>query len=155
MWAAWQLSVPAMGWTCLDHCQPGSKVARPTGPLSRLTSSSLPESCSKGRTSSGLSRLFWMRPAIGSPLLAGLVGGVLRRSATGGDEHFARPDEAVGSLESAELVGDLGPGGLPFGVVQSGEHLVQRPERFTLESQAFGRRVQPQGRCDGAHVDVG
>src|SRR6266404_8887891 len=112
MWAAWQLSVPAMGWTCLDHCQPGSKVARPTGPLSRLTSSSLPESCSKGRTSSGLSRLFWMRPAIRFSLV-----GVLCRSATGGDEHFARPDEAVGSLELAELVGDLGPGGLPFGVV--------------------------------------
>src|SRR6476660_6190162 len=41
---AWQLSVLAIGLTCLDHCQPGWKVALPTAPDVTLTSSSLPVS---------------------------------------------------------------------------------------------------------------
>src|SRR2546421_2386723 len=53
MWAAWQLSVLAMGLMCLDHCHPGLNVARPTGPPSMFTSSSLPMPSSKGRVSSG------------------------------------------------------------------------------------------------------
>jgi hypothetical protein len=62
--AAWQLSVWAMGLPCLDHCQPGWKVARPTGPPYRLTSSTIPMPSSKGRVSSGVSRLFHTNPAI-------------------------------------------------------------------------------------------
>src|SRR6202163_1640667 len=57
MWAAWQLSVLAIGLTCLDHFQPGSNVARPTAPASRLTNSTFPFPSSNGRVSSGESRL--------------------------------------------------------------------------------------------------
>src|SRR4051794_20614305 len=71
MWAAWQLSVPAMGLTCLDHFHPGSKVARPTGPPSRLTNSSFPELDSNGRTSSGLSKFILMRLPIRASLVVG------------------------------------------------------------------------------------
>src|SRR5207237_6561440 len=53
MCAAWQLSVPAIGFTCFDHCQPGSKVARPTGAPCRLTSSRRPLLSLNGRVSSG------------------------------------------------------------------------------------------------------
>src|SRR5258708_31859971 len=53
MCAAWQLSVPAMGLTCFDHCQPGSKVARPTGAPCRLTRSRWPLLSLNGRVSSG------------------------------------------------------------------------------------------------------
>src|SRR6266851_7065533 len=76
MCAAWQLAVPAMGFTCLDHCQPGWNVARPTPPLSRLTSSSWPEPCSKDLTSSGLSKLFFIMPAIGFSLFGTACGWV-------------------------------------------------------------------------------
>src|SRR5687767_2462816 len=69
MWAAWQLSVPAMGLTCLDQRHPGSKVARPTGPPSRLTSSSFPELDSKGWTSSGLSKFTLIMPPMGAPFV--------------------------------------------------------------------------------------
>src|SRR6478735_4080915 len=55
--AAWQLSVPAIGLTCCDQRQPGLKVARPTGCSARLTSWSWPVPLSKGRVSSGASRL--------------------------------------------------------------------------------------------------
>src|SRR5947199_3617013 len=65
MWEAWQLAVPAIGLTCLDHCHPGSKVARPTGPPARLTSSSFPELSANGRTSSGLSKFILISLAIG------------------------------------------------------------------------------------------
>src|SRR5260370_5905804 len=61
-----------MGLTCLDHCQPGSKVPRPTGPPSRLTSSSWPEPCAKGRVSSGESKLFRMSLAMWVVLFLGV-----------------------------------------------------------------------------------
>src|SRR6266699_2773486 len=64
MCGAWQLSVCAMGLTCLDHCQPGWNVARPTGPASMLTRSSVPMPASNGRVSSGASRLLRIIPAI-------------------------------------------------------------------------------------------
>src|SRR5437870_4695294 len=64
MCAAWQLSVPAIGFTCSDHFHPGSNVARPTGPDSRFTSSSMPFPSLKGRVSSGESRLLRINPAI-------------------------------------------------------------------------------------------
>ena len=64
MWAAWQLSVLAIGLTCSDHLQPGRNVARPTAPPSRFTSSSWPVPPSNGRVSSGVSRLLRTRPAI-------------------------------------------------------------------------------------------
>src|SRR6266487_97495 len=44
--------------------QPGWTVARPTGPTSVLTSSSLPMLASNGRVSSGASRLLRIIPAI-------------------------------------------------------------------------------------------
>lgn len=49
----------------VDHFQPGLKTARPMAPSSKLTSSSWPASCPKGRTSSGESRLFLTSPAMG------------------------------------------------------------------------------------------
>src|SRR6266571_1171428 len=64
MCGAWQLSVCAIGLTCLDHCQPGWNVARPTGPASMLTRSSVPMPASNGRVSSGASRLLRIIPAI-------------------------------------------------------------------------------------------
>src|SRR5260370_21471180 len=64
MWAASQLSVLAMGLTCLDHCQPGWNVARPIGPPSKFTSSSVPIPSSNRRVSSGESRLLRTIPAI-------------------------------------------------------------------------------------------
>src|SRR5271156_6027659 len=69
MWAAWQLSVLAIGFTCFDHCQPGSNVARPTDPPSRLTSSRRPLPSSNCRVSSGLSRLLRKRAAMTPPVL--------------------------------------------------------------------------------------
>src|SRR6476660_2900177 len=63
LWAAWQLSVCAIGFTCCDHRQPGSKVARPTPPPSMLTSGSWPLPSSNGRVSSGESKLLRMRLA--------------------------------------------------------------------------------------------
>src|ERR1700716_4092236 len=56
-----------MGLTCLDHCQPGWNVARPIGPPSMFTSSSLPIPSSNGRVSSGESRLLRPIPAIPAP----------------------------------------------------------------------------------------
>src|SRR5260370_38130707 len=67
MWAAWQVSVPAMGLTCLDHCHPGSNVARPTSAAPRLTSSSLPMPLSKSRVSSGEEMFLRIRCAMRPP----------------------------------------------------------------------------------------
>src|SRR5271165_3533750 len=71
MWAASQLSVLAIGFTCSDHLQPGRKVARPTAPPSVFTSSSWPVPASNGRVSSGESRLLRRRPDILTPVLIG------------------------------------------------------------------------------------
>src|SRR6266853_6224050 len=67
MWAAWQLSVLAMGLMCSDHLQPGWNVARPTAPAARFTSSSCPVPPSNGLVSSGELRLFRTRPAMMYP----------------------------------------------------------------------------------------
>src|SRR6266567_3413805 len=73
MWAAWQLSVLAMGLMCSDHLQPGWNVARPTAPASRFTSSSCPLPPSNGLVSSGELRLFRTRPAMMNPPGSGTV----------------------------------------------------------------------------------
>src|SRR5438874_3220143 len=64
MWAAWQLSVLSMSLSRSDHSQPGWNVARPIGPPSMFTSSSLPIPSSNGWVSSGESRLLRTIPAI-------------------------------------------------------------------------------------------
>ena len=53
MWAACQLSVLAIGLTCLDHCEPDSKITLPTASVSTLSGSTFPFPSSKGRVSSG------------------------------------------------------------------------------------------------------
>src|SRR3954452_19398997 len=95
MCAASQLSVPAIGFTCFDHCQPGSKVARPTGPPSRLTNSSLPLPSSNGRVSSGDLRLLRIKPAMaGSSLRVGDINVVLVTQC-GRDPRMAPSDGVV------------------------------------------------------------
>src|SRR3954463_9605089 len=66
MWLTWQLSVPAIGLTSFDQRQPGAKVPLPTGPVSRLTSSTWPFALNS-RTSSGESKPF---PSSGMGLLS-------------------------------------------------------------------------------------
>src|SRR5712691_10183961 len=73
MWAAWQLSVLAMGLMCSDHLQPGWNVARPTAPAATFTSSSCPLPRSNGLVSSGELRLFRTRPAMMNPPGSGTV----------------------------------------------------------------------------------
>lgn len=58
MCSTWQLSVPDSGLTCSDQRQPGSKVPWPTVCPDSSTSSTLPVSSLKGRTSSGDSNRF-------------------------------------------------------------------------------------------------
>src|ERR1039457_1715016 len=54
--AAWQLSVPAIGFTWSDHFQPGWNVARPTTPPPTLTSSTPPAPCHETGASHPLRR---------------------------------------------------------------------------------------------------
>ena len=58
------------------------------------------------------------------------------------------------AFELGERLGYLRPGRLPTGLVQAGEHLVQRAERLPLEPDTVGRRGQPQrrGHKPGDHV---
>src|SRR4051794_24995256 len=58
MCGAWQLSVPAIGFTCSDQRQPGLNVARPTAPLSVSTSSSCPDFPSNDRVSPDVTGIF-------------------------------------------------------------------------------------------------
>jgi hypothetical protein len=62
----------------------------------------------------------------------------------GSHQHLARALEPAGAFELGERVGYLRPGRLPTGLVQAGEHLVQRAERLPLEPDTVGRRGQPQ-----------
>src|SRR5712691_8740385 len=99
MWAAWQLSVLAMGLTCSDHLQPGWNVARPTAPAARFTSSSCPLPPSNGLVSSGELRLFRTRPAMmNPPVLARLTkipcGGFTHSSHLAHTSWSAPPDHA-------------------------------------------------------------
>jgi hypothetical protein len=67
---------------------------------------------------------------------------------------LARALEPAGAFELGERLGYLRPGRLPTGLVQAGEHLVQRAERLPLEPDTVGRRGQPQrrGHKPGDHV---
>src|SRR5712691_12170211 len=99
MWAAWQLSVLAMGLMCSDHLQPGWNVARPTAPAARFTSSSCPLPPSNGLVSSGELRLFRTRPAMmNPPVLARLTkipcGGFTHSSHLAHTSWSAPPDHA-------------------------------------------------------------
>ena len=58
------------------------------------------------------------------------------------------------TLEAAELTLDLFPGRLAPGLVQSGEHLVQRTERLALEADALGCRREAHGRLDRSHLSI-
>jgi len=60
-------------------------------------------------------------------------------------EEFAWSDEAVVGLELPQRLLDLVPHGGPVGLRYAGEHLVQGAEGLPLESDALGRRRQPQG----------
>lgn len=51
----------------------------------------------------------------------------------GSHQHLARALEPAGAFELGERLGYLRPGRLPTGLVQAGEHLVQRAERLPLE----------------------
>ena len=46
----------------------------------------------------------------------------------GGHKELARPDEALGAFELSERLLDLAPGIGLLGLVETGEHLVERPE---------------------------
>lgn len=52
----------------------------------------------------------------------------VRSASPGDDKHLAGTFEAGGAVELAELFGDLLPRLLTAGVIEAGQHLVQRAE---------------------------
>ena len=58
------------------------------------------------------------------------------------------------ALELPERDLDLGPGRLPRGLVELGEHLVQRAERLPLELGALGGRGEPERGVDPLHLHL-
>src|SRR4029453_7802995 len=72
----------------------------------------------------------------------------------GSHQNLARALEPAGAFELGERLGYLRPGRLPTGLVQAGEHLVQRAERLPLEPDTVRRRGPPQPRRHepGDHV---
>src|SRR5438874_6514506 len=112
-----------MGLTCLDHCQPGWNVARPTPPASTSTNSSWPMPSLNGRTSSGLLKLLTTKPAIMSPdhsdhTVHPVRCGLSHRSTVSAvvsmtlsefvlpDGFSENPDRATGCTQKSDYVGD-------------------------------------------------
>lgn len=70
------------------------------------------------------------------------------------DDEFARSLEPVRTLEALQFSLDLRPGCGSLRVAQPGEHLVERAERLSLETDALGGRGNAQRRGESLTVHI-